>query len=335
MKVLVTGAAGFIGFHTAVWLLDSGHSVVGIDNLDDYYDVQLKRERLKILEEQDNFEFEFLDITNREGMRSLFDQVQFDRVVHMAAQAGVRYSLENPEVYVDTNIAGFLNVLEGCRKYSTQHLVYASSSSVYGSNKRVPFKVTDSVDHPVSLYGATKRADELMAHAYSHLFGVPSTGLRLFTAYGPWGRPDMAYFLFTKAIFEGKSISLFNRGDMRRDFTYIDDVVEVIGRIVDVIPGGREDQTSDPYLPCEGSAPFRIYNVGRFETVSLISFIELLEKEIGKEADKELLPMQAGDVQATHADVSRLEEAIGYTPTTSLPEGIKQFVDWFRDYYRY
>jgi UDP-glucuronate 4-epimerase len=277
----------------------------------------------------------FLDITDREGVRALFDGAKFDRVIHLAAQAGVRHSIDDPELYVDTNVAGFLNILEGCRRSSVSHLIYASSSSVYGSNTRVPFAVTDNVDHPISLYGATKRSNELMAHAYSHLFEIPTTGLRLFTVYGPWGRPDMAYFLFTRAIFQGEKISLFNRGDMKRDFTYIDDVVECIGRILDVIPGSREDQTAEEYPPCTSSAPFRVYNVGRFETVSLRSFVELLEKEIGEKANIELLPMQAGDVAATHADVSRLEEAIGFAPKTSLPEGIGHFIRWFRDYYRY
>ncbi|MFC1559025.1 NAD-dependent epimerase [Gemmatimonadota bacterium] len=335
MKVLVTGAAGFIGFHTSLHLLKSGHSVVGIDNLNEYYDVQLKKERCRILEEQESFTFALLDITDREGVHALFDRYQFDRVIHLAAQAGVRHSLEEPEAYVETNIAGFLNILEGCRRNSLPHLVYASSSSVYGSNTRVPFIETDRVDHPISLYGATKRANELMAHSYSHLFDIPVTGLRFFTVYGPWGRPDMAYFLFTRAILEGEKISLFNQGDMRRDFTYIDDVVEVIGRILDIIPIGMEDDTSEGHPACESSAPFRVYNVGRYETVSLKSFIGLLENEIGKSAIKELLPMQAGDVAATHADVSRLEEAIGYTPQISLPEGIRQFVQWFRDYYQY
>lgn len=333
MRVLVTGTAGFIGFHVARYLVERGHSVVGIDNLTDYYDVQLKEDRLRILKESDNFEFRFLDISDRNGMPALFNEFPFERVVHLAAQPGVRHSIENPDIYVDTNIVGFLNVLEGCRDHSMPHLVYASSSSVYGANTKVPFTVTDNVDHPISLYGATKRANELMAHAYSHLFDMPTTGLRLFTVYGPWGRPDMAYFLFTKAIVEGKTIDLYNRGDMKRDFTYIDDVVEVIVQVLDIIPESSKGQERDNSSPCAGKAPFRIYNVGRHDTVYLKSFIELLEEELGRKAIIELLPMQSGDVPETYADVSSLEAAIGRSPKTSIQEGIRQFIQWFKEYY--
>ena len=254
-------------------------------------------------------------------------------MAHLAAQPGVRHSLENPDIYVDTNIVGFLNVLEGCRDHSTPHLVYASSSSVYGANTKVPFTVTDNVDHPISLYGATKRANELMAHAYSHLFDMPTTGLRLFTVYGPWGRPDMAYFLFTKAIVEGTTIGLYNRGEMKRDFTYIDDVVEVITQVLDIIPESSKGQERDNSFPCAGRAPFRIYNVGRHDTVYLKSFIELLEEELGRKAIIELLPMQSGDVLETYADVSSLEAATGGSPKTSIEEGIRQFIQWFKEYY--
>jgi UDP-glucuronate 4-epimerase len=333
MRILVTGAAGFIGFHTVAHLMESGHAVTGIDNLNEYYDVRLKEERLQRLKGNDLFEFRRLDIVDQDGVSDLFNQIAFDRVIHLAAQAGVRHSLNFPEEYIESNISGFLNILEGCRHHSVPHLLYASSSSVYGANKGVPFSETDGVDHPVSVYGATKRANELMAHAYSHLFGIPATGLRFFTVYGPWGRPDMAYFLFAKAITEGRTISLFNRGNMKRDFTYIDDVVEIIGRLLDLIPAGTGDTGNTDPLPCEGNAPFSIYNIGRSEMITLVDFVDLLEKELGEKAEIELLPLQSGDVLSTQADVSRLEMAVGTVPATSLQDGIRSFIRWFREFY--
>lgn len=334
MQILVTGAAGFIGFHTALRMMQAGHAVVGLDNLNDYYDVSLKNARLNILIENELFEHRLIDISDRESMEKLFNQTQFDRVIHLAAQPGVRYSLENPHVYVNTNVVGFLNIIEGCRMRLVPHLVYASSSSVYGSNTKVPFAASDSVDHPISLYGVTKRANELMAHSYSHLFKIPTTGLRFFTVYGPWGRPDMAYFLFAKAIVDGSPIDLFNDGNMLRDFTYIDDVVDMIMKIVDVIPIGRVDDSLEGSNPSNSSAPFRLYNIGRHETVDMRAFVEMLEKELNRKAVINSRPMQPGDVPKTHADVSSLEQAIGTVPQTSLDEGIKYFIGWFREYYQ-
>lgn len=333
-KVLVTGAAGFIGFYISRDLLDRGFEVLGIDNLNDYYDIGLKKARLSELEGRGNFRFLLLDISERSGVAQLFEGEHFDVVVNLAAQAGVRYSLVNPHAYVDSNLVGFANVLEGCRQGEVAHLVFASSSSVYGANARSPFSVHHRADHPVSLYGATKRANELMAHAYASLYGLPVTGLRFFTVYGPWGRPDMAYFLFTKAILEGRPIDVFNHGKMKRDFTYIDDVVEAVARIVLLPPG--PDARWDPAEPDTASsyAPYRLYNVGNNRPVELGRFIEALEECLGRKALKNYLPMQAGDVLETCADVEDLAEAAGFRPTTPLEEGIGRFVDWYRGYYR-
>jgi UDP-glucuronate 4-epimerase len=323
MKILLTGAAGFIGAATAQRLLERGDTVVGLDSLNDYYDPALKHSRLELLRPHTNFRFIKLDVADRSGMAQLFASEEFDRVVHLAAQAGVRYSLQNPNAYVDSNLVGFVNVLEGCRHHSIQHLVYASSSSVYGGNTKMPFAETDPVDHPVSLYAATKKANELMAHTYSHLFNVPTTGLRFFTVYGPWGRPDMALFLFTQAILKGEPIKVFNHGDMRRDFTYIDDIVEGVIRVL--------DQTA---TPAESSAPYRIFNIGNNQPVQLLDFIGCLESALGLKAQKELLPMQDGDVPATFADTQALNEWVGFAPATPIEHGVRQFVDWYRTYYR-
>ena len=323
MKILLTGAAGFIGAASAKRLLDRGDTVVGLDNLNDYYDPALKHGRLDLLSPHANFQFIKMDLADRSGLAQLFTTEQFDRVVHLAAQAGVRYSLQNPSAYVDSNLVGFVNVLEGCRNHSIQHLVYASSSSVYGGNTKMPFSESDNVDHPVSLYAATKKANELMAHTYSHLFSVPTTGLRFFTVYGPWGRPDMALFLFTKAILEGKPIKVFNHGDMRRDFTYIDDIVESVIRAL--------DKTA---TPAESSAPYRVFNIGNNQPVQLLDFIGCVESALGMTAQKELLPMQDGDVPATFADTQALNDWVGFTPATPIAHGVQRFVDWYRRYYR-
>ncbi|MGQ4650678.1 NAD-dependent epimerase/dehydratase family protein [Lyngbya aestuarii] len=334
--ILVTGAAGFIGFHLCQKLLARGESVVGIDNLNDYYDVNLKQARLAQLENQSNFEFAKLDLANRDGMASLFAEHQPEKVAHLAAQAGVRYSLKNPYAYSDSNLIGFVNILEGCRHSGVKHLVFASSSSVYGANTKIPFSVEDFVDHPVSLYAATKKANELMAHAYSHLYNLPTTGLRFFTVYGPWGRPDMAYFLFTRAILAGQPIQVFNHGKMQRDFTYIDDIVEGVVRVLDRIPTSNPD--SPPNSPEANSnttkAPYKIYNIGNNQPVPLLEFIEVLEKCLGKEAQKNLLPMQPGDVPITYADITELELETGFKPTTSIETGIAQFVKWYLSYYQ-
>lgn len=323
MKVLVTGAAGFIGMHVAQKLLNRGDTVVGIDNLNDYYDPQLKHARLAQLEPYSDFRFERLDVADRSGMAKLFEREQFDRVVHLAAQAGVRYSLQNPYAYVDSNLIGFVNVLEGCRHHGVQHLVYASSSSVYGGNIKMPFSESDPVDHPVSLYAATKKANELMAHSYSHLYGLPTTGLRFFTVYGPWGRPDMAYFLFTKAILEDKPIDVFNHGDMKRDFTYIEDIVEGVVRVLD-----------RSATPMQGSqVPFRVFNIGNHQPVQLLDFIACIEASLGKKAQKRLLPIQDGDVPATYADMSALSEWVGFRPATPVQQGLAKFVGWYASYY--
>jgi len=318
---LVTGAAGFIGFHVARKLLDRGDAVLGLDNLNAYYDVSLKEARLKLLAHP-NFRFVKLDLADREGMRHLFETERFDAVIHLAAQAGVRYSLENPHAYADSNLVGFLHVLEGCRRAKVAHLVYASSSSVYGANVEAPFSVEHRVDHPVSLYAATKKANELMAHSYSHLYGIPTTGLRFFTVYGPWGRPDMALFGFTKAILEGKPIDVYNRGKMQRDFTYIDDIVEGVVRVADRVPE-----------PCETGARYKVYNIGNDSPVELERFIQVLEDAIGRKAIRNDLPMQPGDVLSTHADVGDLARATGFRPSTPLEEGIVKFVAWYRDYH--
>lgn len=322
MKILLTGAAGFIGAATALRLLARGDTVVGLDNLNDYYDPALKQSRLDLLNPYSNFRFVKMDLADRSGMAQVFATEQFDRVVHLAAQAGVRYSLQNPHAYVDSNLVGFVNVLEGCRNHAVKHLVYASSSSVYGGNTKMPFAEVDNVDHPVSLYAATKKANELMAHTYSHLFNVPTTGLRFFTVYGPWGRPDMALFLFTKAILEGKPIKVFNHGDMRRDFTYIDDIVEGVIRVLDKVA-----------TPAESSAPYRIFNIGNHQPVPLLDFIGCLESALGMKAQKELLPMQEGDVPATFADTQALNAWVGFAPATPIGDGVRRFVDWYRSYY--
>ncbi|MBI3939073.1 MAG: NAD-dependent epimerase [Betaproteobacteria bacterium] len=333
MKMLVTGVAGFIGMHVARRLLTRGDEVVGVDNLNDYYDVNLKLARLEQLRAKNGFRFKKLDIAEREGLAELFAREQFHRVVHLAAQAGVRYSLKSPHSYIHSNIVGFANVLEGCRHHRVEHLVYASSSSVYGANARLPFSVHDNVDHPVSLYAATKKANELMAHAYSHLYRLPTTGLRLFTVYGPWGRPDMAAALFTKAILAGEPINVFNKGKMKRDFTYIDDIVEAVVRTVDHIAtpdSGADMARPDPAV---SRAPYRIYNIGNHTPVELMAFIETLENAIGKKAVKNMLPMQPGDVPATYADVEDLRDAIDFAPDTPLQAGIRQYVAWYLSYY--
>jgi UDP-glucuronate 4-epimerase len=333
MRILVTGAAGFIGFHLASRLLDRGDEVVGLDNLNDYYDINLKMSRLSQLDGRESFTFLKLDLADREGMARLFAENSFDVVVNLAAQAGVRYSLKNPYAYIDSNIVGFTNVLEGCRHNKVKHLVYASSSSVYGANTRMPFSVHHNVDHPVSLYAATKKATELMAHTYSSLYDIPTTGLRFFTVYGPWGRPDMAYFSFTKAILEGKTIDVYNHGKMQRDFTYIDDIVEGIVRVMDRVPGPNSNWSGDAPDPGTSYAPYRIYNIGNNSPVELMRFIEVLEDCLGKKAVKNFLPMQAGDVLVTFANVDDLVEDVGFRPVTSIEEGIRRFVEWYSNYY--
>ena len=329
-RYLVTGAAGFIGFHLAERLLERGETVVGLDNLNDYYDVSLKEARLAQLKSNERFSFVKLDIADRDAMQSLFESAPFDVVIHLAAQAGVRYSLENPAAYIDSNLVGFGNILEGCRHADVKHLVYASSSSVYGANEKIPFSVQDNVDHPVSLYAATKKANELMAHTYSHLYELPTTGLRFFTVYGPWGRPDMALFKFTRAILEGHPIDVYNRGDMRRDFTYIDDIVEGVIRTADRIPEQLNSSESSPAR----RGCYRVYNIGNNQPVELLEMIRLLEVELGQTAEKNLLPMQPGDVPATFADVDDLIRDAGFQPATSLAAGIRQFVRWYRQYYQ-
>jgi UDP-glucuronate 4-epimerase len=331
MRVLVTGAAGFIGLHLCQRLLAAGEQVVGIDNLNDYYDVALKRARLEILQKQRGFQFEKLDVSDRAGMAALFSAHAFDSVVHLAAQAGVRYSLVNPLAYIDANLTGFGHVLEGCRARKVGHLVFASSSSVYGTNHHTPFSEHDAVDHPVSLYAATKRANELMAHVYAHLYGLPMTGLRFFTVYGPWGRPDMAYFSFTAKILAGTPLQVFNHGDMERDFTYIDDIVEGVLRVVGHPPLAGTEAADTPAL---SSAPFRVYNIGNNRPVKLLRFIEILEECLGRKASLEMLPMQPGDVLRTCADVADLEAAVGFRPVTPIETGLRKFVAWYRDYYR-
>lgn len=334
MKYLVTGAAGFIGFYVSQRLLAAGHSVVGIDNLNDYYDVSLKLARLAQLENKDGFEFIKLDLADREGMAALFAGQRFERVIHLATQAGVRYSIENPLAYADSNLVGFVNILEGCRHNKVGHLLYASSSSVYGLNKKQPFSTDDSVDHPVSLYAATKKANELMAHTYSHLYGLPTTGLRFFTVYGPWGRPDMALFKFTKAMLAGQSIDVYNHGEMRRDFTYIDDIAEAIVRLQDVIPQSDPNWTVGQGSPASSSAPYCVYNIGNNNPVKLMAYISALEKALGMEAVKNMLPMQPGDVHETSADTQPLSQAIGFAPETSVEQGVQKFVEWYRDFYQ-
>ncbi|MFO7534546.1 MAG: NAD-dependent epimerase [Kiritimatiellia bacterium] len=334
MNILVTGAAGFIGFHLAKRLLDEGHAVVGMDNLSAYYDPKLKEARLAILARQSRFSFIRMDLADESGIARLFADHAFDRVLHLAAQAGVRYSIEKPLTYVASNLTGFAHILEGCRQSKTPHLVYASSSSVYGLNSALPFSVHQNVDHPVSLYAATKKANELMAHTYAHLYQLPATGLRFFTVYGPWGRPDMAPFKFTKAILEGKPIDVYNHGNMERDFTYVDDIVEGIVRVMDRIPAGNPVWAGDHPDPASSPAPYRLYNIGNQAPVKLGYFIACIEKATGRKAVKNLLPIQPGDVPATCADVSDLARDVGFNPATPIEVGIQRFVDWYRSYYK-
>jgi UDP-glucuronate 4-epimerase len=334
MMVLVTGAAGFIGFHTARRFLARGDEVVGLDNLNDYYDVSLKKARLALLQRDERFRFVHLDAADRSGVATLFERTRFDRVVHLAAQAGVRYSLQNPFAYIESNLTGFTTILEGCRHSGIAHLVYASSSSVYGANTRMPFSVHHNVDHPVSLYAATKKANELLAHSYSHLYGLPTTGLRFFTVYGPWGRPDMALFLFTKAILDGRPIDVYNHGEMERDFTYVDDIVEGVIRVTDRPAVPNLGWSGDSPDPATSGAPYRLYNIGNNHPERLTRLIEVLEDALGARAIRNLLPMQPGDVPATSADVDDLARDVGFRPTTSLEVGVRRFVDWYRDYYR-
>ena len=332
-KILVTGAAGFIGYHTSERLLARGDTVVGLDNVNDYYDPTLKAARLARLQGQPGFTFVKLDLGDRAGIERLFATERFDKVINLAAQAGVRYSLTNPHTYIDSNLVGFLHILEGCRHHGVQHLTYASSSSVYGANTAMPFSVHQNVDHPLSLYAATKKANELMAHTYSHLYGLPTTGLRFFTVYGPWGRPDMALFLFTKAILEGRPIDVFNHGQMRRDFTYIDDIVEGVIRTSDHTAPPNIAWDSDCPDPATSKAPYRIYNIGNNNPVELMHLIGTLEQALGRTAVKNMLPMQLGDVPATYADVAALEQDVGFAPRTSIETGVARFVAWYRAYY--
>jgi UDP-glucuronate 4-epimerase len=334
MKVLVTGAAGFIGSATARRLLARGDEVVGLDNLNDYYDVNLKKARLALLQKEPRFRFVLLDLANREGMDALFRAERFDRVVHLGAQAGVRYSIENPHVYVDSNVVGTLHVLEGCRHHGVQHLVYASTSSVYGANTKMPFSVHQNVDHPLSLYAATKKANELMAHTYASLYGLPVTGLRFFTVYGPWGRPDMALFLFTRNILQGKPIDVFNYGKHRRDFTYVDDIVGGVVAALDHVATGNAAWDSDCPDPGTSKAPYRLYNIGNAQPVDLMHYIEVLEQRLGRKAEKNLLPLQQGDVPDTWADVEDLVTDVGYRPATPVETGVSRFVDWYLDYHK-
>lgn len=334
MKVLVTGAAGFIGFHLCQRLLERGDEVVGLDNLNDYYDVNLKYARLKQIEHQSNFRLVKMDLADQEGIADLFRTESFDRVVNLAAQAGVRYSLVNPHAYVDSNLQGFMNILEGCRHSQVEHLVYASSSSVYGANTNMPFSVHDNVDHPLSLYAASKKANELMAHTYSHLYGLPTTGLRFFTVYGPWGRPDMALFLFTRAILAGEPIDVFNYGKMRRDFTYIDDIVEGVVRTLDHTATANAQWTGATPDPGTSAAPYRLYNIGNNNPIELMHLIEVLENNLGKKAEKKMLPLQPGDVPATFADVDALTTDVGFKPATPIEVGIERFVAWYRSFYQ-
>ncbi|MED3357549.1 NAD-dependent epimerase [Bacillus thuringiensis] len=333
MKILVTGAVGFIGFHLTKRLLAQDINVIGVDSINDYYDILLKKARLKILKKNNNFEFHKVDISNKEKLNQLFKDREVNIVINLAAQAGVRYSIDNPDSYVNSNLAGFVNILEASRQYNVEHLIYASSSSVYGANSNIPFSTKDPVDHPVSLYAATKKSNELMAHTYSHLFNIPTTGLRFFTVYGPWGRPDMAYYSFTRNIIEENTIRVFNNGDMKRDFTYIDDIVEAIIRLLDNPPiynGSWDDANPDP---SSSYAPYKIYNIGNNTPIKLMTFINTLEKLIGKKAKIEFLPMQKGDVKETYADISDLQTNVGFYPSTTIEEGLTRFVDWYYQYY--
>lgn len=333
-RILVTGAAGFIGYHLSSKLMENGYQVIGLDNLNDYYDVGLKEARLgQLAQERAQFEFHKIDLEDTDNILNLFHESRPDVVVNLAAQAGVRYSLENPFVYISSNVAGFLNILEGCRHNRVKHLIFASSSSVYGANTKMPFSVHDNVDHPISLYAATKKANELMAHSYSHLYGIPTTGLRFFTVYGPWGRPDMALFLFTKAILEGKPIKVFNHGKMQRDFTYVDDIVEAVARLVTCMPEGNLRWSGAAPDPATSFAPYRLYNIGNNNPVELMYLIEVLESCLGKKAIKEFLPMQPGDVPATYADVDDLAQDVGFRPDTPIEVGVERFVEWYRLFY--
>lgn len=333
-KLLITGAAGFIGFHLAQKAIRLGYQVIGIDNLNDYYDVNLKVARLKILQQLPDFQFHQIDLTARRELETLFSENQFSCVINLAAQAGVRYSLINPHAYLESNLHGFLNILEGCRHSKAGHLIYASSSSVYGANKKMPFSVHDNVDHPISLYAASKKANELMAHTYSSLYDLPTTGLRFFTVYGPWGRPDMALFLFTKAIIEGKPIDVYNHGKMKRDFTYVDDIVEAIGRLIPKAPTPNPKWSGMSPDPSSSFAPYRVYNIGNNKPVELLRFIEVIEEKVGKKAVKNLMPIQDGDVPETYADVEDLMQDVDFKPQTPIEVGIGNFVDWYREYYK-
>lgn len=332
--ILVTGAAGFIGFHLSRKLCSLGYAVTGIDNLNDYYEVSLKEARLGILKNTEGFSFHKLDITDKKAIDSLFEKSKFKYVVNLAAQAGVRYSLTNPYAYLESNLHGFLNILEACRHNKVEHLVYASSSSVYGANKTMPFSVHHNVDHPISLYAATKKSNELMAHTYSALFNLPTTGLRFFTVYGPYGRPDMALFIFTKAILEGKPIEVYNHGKMKRDFTYVDDIVEGIVRLIPTVPKGEKSWNGVTPDAASSFAPYRLYNIGNNSPVELMHFIEVIEDKLGKKAVKNLLPIQEGDVPETYADVEALTEAVGFKPSTSIETGIGNFISWYKEYYK-
>jgi len=333
-SILITGAAGFIGFHLSIKLCKLGYAVTGIDNLNDYYDVTLKHSRLNQLKQLPDFTFQQLDLTNKKGIDALFEAVNFNYVVNLAAQAGVRYSLTNPYAYIESNLHGFLNILEACRHNKTEHLIYASSSSVYGANKNMPFSVHHNVDHPISLYAATKKSNELMAHTYSALYNLPTTGLRFFTVYGPYGRPDMALFIFTKAIVEGKPIEVYNHGKMKRDFTYIDDIVEGITRLVPKIPTPNSSWSGATPDSATSFAPYRLYNIGNNKPVELLRFIEVIEEKIGKKAIKNLLPIQEGDVPETFADVDDLIRDVGFKPATSIEDGVGKFIDWYKEYYK-
>ena len=333
MKFLVTGAAGFIGYHTARLLLDRGDTVVGLDNLNEYYDVTLKQARLARLEPHEAFSFEHVDVADRPAMERVFEQ-GFDRVIHLAAQAGVRYSIENPHAYVDSNVVGFMNILEGCRQHGIAHLTYASTSSVYGAHTAMPFSESQHVDHPLAIYAATKKSNELMAHSYAHLFRLPVTGLRFFTVYGPWGRPDMALFKFTKAILAGEPIEVFNHGQHRRDFTFVDDIVQGVVRAADHTAEPDPDWDSANPDPATSNAPYRIYNIGNNRPVELMHYIEVLEQQLGRTVEKKLLPLQPGDVPDTWADASALQRDVGYAPATPVEEGVRRFVEWYREYYQ-
>jgi len=334
MKILITGAAGFIGFHLSKKLLDDSYQIIGIDNLNDYYDPSLKQSRLEILGKYNNFSFHKVDLKDKAAVDSIFETYQPTHVINLAAQAGVRYSIENPYAYVDSNLTGFMNILEACRNYPVEHLLYASSSSVYGGNKIAPFSTNHNVDHPVSLYAATKKSNELMAHTYSHLYGIPTTGLRFFTVYGPYGRPDMAYFSFTKDILAGKPIKVFNHGKMERDFTYVDDIVEGIAKLIDKEPVANKDWDESKDDLSTSFAPYKIYNIGNNNPVKLMRFINALESALGKEAEKVYMDMQPGDVLRTYADVSDLERDINFKPSTSIEDGLKKFVEWYEEYYK-